>query len=301
MNIGIFYKKDHQEDKLEKIINEFKDNYITGIVFEFDDRWENIEKEELKFNLSSITHIIIIHHKNLFNYRWLSFLVGYSFAKKIDFFIYEEDKTIFYPNYISATIFHNINDLVKNTLTEKDSWYKNKKLETFKNAILKEGISINKDSLFKCIQENKLDIIEYFLNIDFSVNEESKNGIPLLVYAMRFKKYNIAKFLIENKADINLVAKDRNSTALIEACSQNNEDMVKYLLENGADPNKVNKNGQTALIIASGESNNIEIIKLLINKDIKIYHKDSLNMNALDYAKLFNRSKNIELIEKYIK
>jgi ankyrin repeat protein len=82
-----------------------------------------------------------------------------------------------------------------------------------------------------------------------------------LIYAIKENKVEIAKYIIDNCLDIDIVdSKDR--TALDHACECNNLELVKYLLDHGA---KVSSFRRNALVTAV--TSNIEILKLLLNHD----------------------------------
>ena len=68
---------------------------------------------------------------------------------------------------------------------------------------------------------------------------------PLMV-ACREGDYEIAKWLVENGANVNARARDGH-TPLMMASYNRYPEIVKLLLKNGADPNAVSNQGHTAL------------------------------------------------------
>lgn len=136
----------------------------------------------------------------------------------------------------------------------------------FFNFIIVFGQSVD-EKLYKAVKENNLSKVNEFLNQNGNPNfteEKSWVKINLLITAVLNNNYEIAKKLIESKADVNW--KDGFDTdALMYACSNGNIKIVKLLLENGANVNSKDKQGNTVLSAAK-ESNNIELVEYIENK-----------------------------------
>ena len=84
---------------------------------------------------------------------------------------------------------------------------------------------------------------------------------------------------------------DEGYSPLILACYRGNVDVAKFLINNGADINYNNAMG-TALM-AGVAKGNIEIVKLLVSKNAAIELTDANGTNALIYAVQF---KNLALV-----
>lgn len=109
------------------------------------------------------------------------------------------------------------------------------------------------------------------------------DGMPLLMYAIREKRTEIAKFLILKGADIN--ARDNcNETVLMYAAKKGNKEVVKALLAKGAIVNVKDSSGKIALMYALDGSSRqpirglsadyMEIIKILLSKCNDINYRD---------------------------
>jgi hypothetical protein len=122
------------------------------------------------------------------------------------------------------------------------------------------------EKLFKAVFDHNIETVKTIIEEDKSlvnyvrqINEAFY--IPVLMQAVANNETEIAKFLIQNGADVNKVDGFK-MTCLMWAANNQNIDLVKLLLEKGADKNAQDGQGMTALKAAE-EVNNIEIIKLL--------------------------------------
>jgi hypothetical protein len=97
----------------------------------------------------------------------------------------------------------------------------------------------------------------------------------------------IIRLLMSYDASLNIIARDRVTSPLMDAVTANNKDVAAMLIEAGADLNYRNRNGQSALIVAIG-SRMSDIANLLIEHQADLTIKDSLGMTAAEYAKLFS-------------
>lgn len=102
-----------------------------------------------------------------------------------------------------------------------------------------------------------------------SINERDsfqRKYTPLMV-AAREGELEIARWLIERKADVNAVTRDGH-TALMYACYNRNTDIVKLLLDSGADPYKKTLQGHTAMSETTREEEK-DIRELLIKAGVR--------------------------------
>ncbi|MFV8346883.1 ankyrin repeat domain-containing protein [Flavobacterium sp. ZB4P13] len=117
------------------------------------------------------------------------------------------------------------------------------------------------------MKENNLNNVDELLKQNANPNFTEENSwmkVNLLITAVNNDNYEIAKKLIENKANVNW--KDGfNTDALLYACSKGNIKIVNLLLENGADINSKDNQGNSVLSAAK-ESNNKELVALIENK-----------------------------------
>jgi ankyrin repeat protein len=83
---------------------------------------------------------------------------------------------------------------------------------------------------------------------------------------------------------------------IFEIVEQNNIDDLKAYIKSGGNVNIQNEDGDTALTEVS--EGNIEIVKLLIESGADVHLKNKWGYTALDYAKIYNHTKIIDLLGK---
>lgn len=122
------------------------------------------------------------------------------------------------------------------------------------------------EQLFKAVFEHNLKSVKKIVKKDKSLVNYVRQindvfYIPVLMQAVMNNETDIAKFLIENGADVN--KRDGfKMTCLMLAANNQNIELVKLLLAKGADKTLTDANGMTALKTAE-EVNNAAIIALL--------------------------------------
>lgn len=129
-------------------------------------------------------------------------------------------------------------------------------------------------------------LLELYIEGGGNPNYVDEEGVPLLCQILRKDEKKLAFHLIQRGCDINLIARDRETTPLMEAASRGYEDLVSLFIERGAQIEHQSKEGQTALILAMGNQN-LDTARVLIEAGADGLAKDHLEMSALKYARLY--------------
>lgn len=90
------------------------------------------------------------------------------------------------------------------------------------------------------------------------IDAKDQRGVTCLGYAVGANRMQIAKLLVEVKADVNCVDAAGN-TSLHYAAGYGRQEMLEYLLGQGADVNRKNSSGQTALDVAMKNQQTVSI------------------------------------------
>lgn len=119
----------------------------------------------------------------------------------------------------------------------------------------------------------------YLLEKGYDIDNIDNNHETPLIYSCKSNKEDVAKLLIDNKANINIYD-DFNDSPLMWSAYKGNLSLVKYLVENGADVNHKYRDGKNALMWAC-KRNHTEIVQYLLNFTIDISMVDNRDENLL--------------------
>jgi len=96
-----------------------------------------------------------------------------------------------------------------------------------------------------------------------SVDAKNKLGRTSLMFASNYGYYSIAKMLLENGANPDLIPNDKDGwPSIIVASYKGYDDIVSLLLSHGANKGLRDKNGKTALMWAENQGNT-KVVKIL--------------------------------------
>jgi ankyrin repeat protein len=141
------------------------------------------------------------------------------------------------------------------------------------------------------IEKNNIERVKKFLSSGFRVDTILRsrhiiwdtNYFSVLALASFAGSSEIVKFLINKKANVNLVDCLKNRTALHWAVASDNDEIVEILINAGANVNMPDRDSVTPLILASNLGN-MTIVRILINKGSNMNHTDRMGTTALHYA-----------------
>lgn len=124
-----------------------------------------------------------------------------------------------------------------------------------------------------------------------SINDRKSS---MLILACYYSNNEVAKFLIQNKVDVNYVSD--SGTALMASIVKANDELAKYIIKNKADVNKTDANGVTALIYAT-QFQNVAMVKLLLESKADKNTIDKTGKTAFEYAVFSNNEQIINLLK----
>lgn len=138
----------------------------------------------------------------------------------------------------------------------------------------------NQESMISLVENKKLNDVKAKLTSGENVNTTDANGRNLLLIATINKDLEMAKLLVQFKANVNQQADNLDSPFLYAGATGQTE-MLKLFLENGARFDVFNRYNGSALIPAC-ERGHVETVRLLANtKGYPIDHVNRLGWTAL--------------------
>ena len=144
--------------------------------------------------------------------------------------------------------------------------------------------------LYNACSNDNTKLAKFLIEQGADVNIKDEEGDTPLYWVCKNDNIELAKFLIEHGADKSVNFKNKyDSTPLIWACHNDNTELAKLLLEHGADVNSKDKNGMTTFSYACSFSN-IELAKLLLEHGADINSKNKYGTTPLCLACLNNNT-----------
>lgn len=149
--------------------------------------------------------------------------------------------------------------------------------------------------IFQIARNGSVTELKQILKQDpLAINKTNLSGYTPLILACYNGNDQVAKYLVENDADIDL--NNGYGTALMAATIKGNAALVTFLLKHKANVNLSDTNGTTALHYAV-IFNLDEIAELLYKAGAKYDIKDGRGNTAKDYALLKNKTKLVTLFK----
>jgi len=118
----------------------------------------------------------------------------------------------------------------------------------------------------------------FFIVINKGLAQEGSK----LIEAIMYQEFDKAKELVKNGVDVNYQDESSGSTALILACQYGFVDMATFLIDNNAELDLQEDNGKTALMVSAGASE--ELFNLLLSKEANPNIKTNDGTTALTQA-----------------
>ena len=163
--------------------------------------------------------------------------------------------------------------------------------------LFSENISIYHQNLVNAVKKKKTKVIVSL--IEKGANPNSLyNNFTILTYVLhKYNDFPLAKVLIENKANVNLMD-NYGYYPLHYAVINNNLELINYLIDSNANVNCIDKSSNKTPLFYAIDNENMGTINLLIKKGANLQLKDATGKNALMYATSKSKNKVMDLLLK---
>ena len=134
--------------------------------------------------------------------------------------------------------------------------------------------------LVRAAYEGHLDIVKYLL--DTGVDAKSTDGTSALFWAASEGRLGAVKSLVEAGADMNTQVGDYGQTPLAEAVGNNKNDVASYLVEKGADVNLWDKEKWWSPLMSA--ASRLDLVKLLVSHGADVNARNESGHTPLSRA-----------------
>ncbi len=294
MRVGIFCEPS-QRTAAEQLLRALRELRITATAYQLGRTWQQLNGEEVRYNFSGLTHLVVVLAGDAAESRWLGFVGGYGMGRNCPVYFYCTNGST-PPEYLrSFSRLQNIEELKSELSLARQVWGKTEIIERAREDLQARGLGIAEEVFAACVAEGDANAAEDFLRIGFSPDSRDERGVPILSLAIRGRHRDLVEMLVRRGANVNAVSHDRGNSPLMEAAVRGDSETVIQLLESAADLDLQSKNGQTALMLAVGEGFT-GVAKTLLERGADITPVDQLGMTAGKYAQLFKHTEISELI-----
>ena len=264
-------------------MSDFKKLYYAVINNDYNLLYKLIEDYKINVNIKNIYNKTVLYYAN--DERIVDLLLNNGAIVDIYLllFLYDNNKRniILYilTNEDRVVYEDDLNNFFRECMKREDI--------QFCEILIDYGVDVNEmyndicgiPLLIACSTKN-IELVKLLIDHGADVNKKYNYDENVLSYVMSDEYYHVAKFLIENNAEIDITDFNEN-TPLTTACENKNSlNVVKLLLDNGANINHKNSDDETGLIIAC-INNNYNVAKLLINYGANLNDDDESNLTAL--------------------
>jgi ankyrin repeat protein len=158
------------------------------------------------------------------------------------------------------------------------------------NWLLEEHIDLShrnflgQTPFFLAVAHGSLELIESLVSHGVDVGDRDLRGNSALHIALKLRRYEIAKWLLDLRIiDLNCRNFD-GETFLMIGCDLGDFDLVRYLLDLGADPSLCSRSGRTILHFAI-RSKNSDLVRFLASRNVvDATIRDSNHFSSLHFA-----------------
>ncbi|TGK78176.1 ankyrin repeat domain-containing protein [Leptospira montravelensis] len=153
--------------------------------------------------------------------------------------------------------------------------------------------------LHKAVISSDMAKIKILVSAGVNLEEKDKKGETALFYALDNNRINIARYLIENHADVNAV--NYLGRLVVQPAIANNQfDLIKLMIRHNLNLEKTNGNGTILNIVCNRKQVNFKMVQLFVDNAVDINAKDKNQYSPLMYLTT-KEEPNINIIQYMIK
>ncbi len=245
------------------------------------------------------TYLLCIVSADDFNTNWLYYTLGHQRGRtdRLAFWVRPEDADSV-PEWTDGftTISGNEKDIFGYYAEVEETWGEEIREFIARRTLDDSNIDVSARSFVETVQKGDRYLTGLFLDVGFSPQLRDSSGVPVLNLAIRSGHFSLVEPIIEAGADLNGVADDRGTTALMDAAASGFEDLTCRMIQMNAVLDTVSKDGQTAVILAAGNGHSAAAVAL-IKGGADVDTKDMLGMSARKYATLYGQQDILKVIE----
>ncbi|MCW7463709.1 ankyrin repeat domain-containing protein [Leptospira limi] len=152
--------------------------------------------------------------------------------------------------------------------------------------------------LHKAVIQSDLDQVKRIVSSGANLETKDKNGETALFYALDKNRINIARFLIQKKANVNVF--NLHGRHIVHPAIKNNQyDLIKLMLDYGLNPNFDGSGPTTLTLTANVNPNNFKCVRLFVEQGVNINALDKNHYSALMYLTMIENP-NLEIVSYMI-
>lgn len=292
----ILYKNAFQSeaDFVKKIFDSFKvDSTLLQI-----EQISNLEDKSINLQIKNSSSCVLLCDENFEDK--LVFYLGNLIGRVKQFYSIENIFSKSLKSFDNVFLFSDFDNL-KNELEKSlpQIIEKNLSEEAFAK-LFNDGMPFTPDCFASFIADDNREVCERFITAGIDINCRTKDGTPMLNVALRAEQDDCFDWILTHKVDIDAISSDRGYSAVMDAVWKNNLRAIKILVEKNANLTFISRDGQSILVLAVGIGNP-EVCKVLAEAGADPDVKDNMGMSAFEYAKLFNKTEIVSVLEKFHK
>lgn len=138
----------------------------------------------------------------------------------------------------------------------------------------------NKFKVYALIDETikgRMNQVADYIKTGVDINGTDQEGNTALMFAASYGYFNIAKLLLDNKADPNIENFTEGYTPIFDAIRNSHLDVVKLLIKYGADLTITDNLGNTPLLVSIYKNSSNEIISALIEGNSDVNYRNIID------------------------